>query len=233
MSRTESGLRLTATLTETFPQFCQVVENGDTYAGKAVTVSAKVRANNDVHFGTLSAPSGYMPVAGDGQWRIMAVTTVGVGTSEQRVGFMFAPTQNYPVGAWAEVEWIKLEEGPVATPWTVPEPAAELARCRRYCRAWEATEAGRTLGTAVAVSATSARMVLDTGGMRVAPAVTALGAGKLRLWDGAEFAVSAASRAGATPDALEIVLTSAGLTVGRSYLVQSAAAMRMLADAEV
>ena len=105
--------------------FSQLVENYEYYRGKTVTLSIKV---TDVT-GTIkimSAGMGGTNISADGIYS----NTVTLSTA--LVQLNISVTNGALSTSSATIEWIKLEVGDTATPFTAPEAATELAKCQRY-----------------------------------------------------------------------------------------------------
>ncbi len=75
----------------------------------------------------------------------------------------------------------------------MPDPAAELARCRRYCQV-SGTGAGDVFGAGgVFGSAAQAWIHVEHPGMRATPALSWSAPGDFQVYNGANSAVSALS----------------------------------------
>lgn len=106
------------------PQFSQLIENYKDYLGKTVTLTAKV-SNVTGTIKISSAGMGGTTITADGIYS----NTVTLSTA--LVQLLISVTNNYEAAS-ATIEWMKLEVGDTATPYTPPDPAEELAKCQRY-----------------------------------------------------------------------------------------------------
>jgi len=130
----DGGLRSTALGSGTL-YVVQYVEGFAQYKSKTLTASARVRSNVatalELYDGVTGSVSATAHTGGEG-WEILTVTKMLSGSPTQLQCYFNAPA--VAAGDYVEFEWIKLEEGSVATPWVVPDPAIELVRCQRYYR---------------------------------------------------------------------------------------------------
>ena len=133
------GTRLTCTTlgAGTYVEMYQKVEDVPQYAGKTVTLLASVKSNSAnavlrIYDGT--AFSNSTAHTGGGGFETLTVTKVisGSATTLQAAVSIITGLAD---GNYAEFEWIKLEEGSVATKWTVPDPQQEPDRCYRLAEA--------------------------------------------------------------------------------------------------
>lgn len=128
------GLKVSADENTAPSGFRQYIENTEAYRGKTLTLSAKIRkkalANLSFTIGDGNSDHTlWISLHNDESWTyINRQYEVADDATRLSVGVWSAT-----LGSWFEIAWVKLEEGPIATPWTVPDPAAELARCQRYC----------------------------------------------------------------------------------------------------
>lgn len=157
----------------------QRVEAPAKYINKSIILSARVRSNKDgigriyIYKGTGGAIQSLTTT----EWSVPTVTTSFSGTAAAaiQIGVGYASTAN-PAEDWVEIEWIKLEEGSVATAWQVPDPAVELARCQRYCQVYTSTAALNSLGIGIVTSARGVQIPMSFSQMRATPTVSLTGA---------------------------------------------------------
>lgn len=108
----------------------QYLENPNRFIGKTITISCKSRVST-----AAQVPSLILYLAGVGQvaltrsadWNVSS-GSITVPSSVSNITTAQVYWQYNGVGSWIELEWIKLEEGSVATPWQVPDPAGRSPR---------------------------------------------------------------------------------------------------------
>jgi hypothetical protein len=132
ISATATGMRHTATTkgAGTVVIGIQEIENVTPYKGKTLTASIKAT----------SIESGAYIRIYDGIGYTDQTITAGVTTSVTHTVSTSASTLNVQVnsgtiaadGDYIEWEWIKLEEGSVATPYVIPSKGDELIGCKRH-----------------------------------------------------------------------------------------------------
>lgn len=175
----ETGLRLTATTagSGTVIQLAQKIEDYEALQGKTVTVSARVRSNTSAAYLEMYDGVGATTDAhtGGGGWEILTVTRSISASATADTRPSVKTNSSLSDGNYVEIDWIKLEVGPVATKWVVPDPAIELSRCERY---YQVMKVNNHFVVARAINPTTAfaMMFLRTT-MRVAPSVSLPSAG--------------------------------------------------------
>lgn len=136
-SATGNGFRNAFTVANSATSYghCQRVENPTRYSGRQMTLSAKVKASagssGSLCLATEAGVFVSASFAADGNWHEISCTGVPYPVTAL---FVCTGLTNHAAGDYVEVEWMKLEEGAVATQWKVPDPQQEPARCQRYCR---------------------------------------------------------------------------------------------------
>ena len=129
-----------ANLTGTNEGIFQLIENPERYGGKTLTVSAKLRSNCGravarIYYETESIKGAHYISQYDilkaEEWQVLTVTgVIPEGVTKLSVEIMVLNGDG--TDAYVDAEWIKLEEGGTPTPYTIPDPATELAKCQRY-----------------------------------------------------------------------------------------------------
>jgi hypothetical protein len=165
ISATATGMRHTVTTKGAGTPYMypyQLIENYASYIGKEITAVAKVKSNLPVVLG-LSNTVAYFAEstahAGDGGTQILSVTgTLGAGATGLAV--VLRSGNVAADGDYIEWEWIKLEEGSVATPYAIPDKAIDNIRADRYQQAGSVQSVNGVL------------WVPFRGRMRAAPAVS-------------------------------------------------------------
>ncbi len=112
----------------------QYVENFEDYAGKTVTISAKIKdmagswrifvSETDTSYHLLDFDNIINEI-------VKATFTLSATATRLLACFHFIEGFNDDIG-WIDVEWVKLELGDIATSYMPPAPAIELAKCQRY-----------------------------------------------------------------------------------------------------
>ncbi len=105
----------------------QPIESPEKFAGKTITLSALTGGSDDyslrIRYNNTRETSAYTLIDG--------VSTFTI-TLPEDLTMLSVCLQCKTVGATVDVYWMKLELGSVATPFTPPDPATELAKCQRY-----------------------------------------------------------------------------------------------------
>jgi hypothetical protein len=110
----------------------QSLESHQRYAGKTLTFSARIKMNKTgyiiIHDGV---ESDRVYHSGGGTFETLTVVKT-VSASPPYLYAVIVLGNTLAEDDYIEFEWIKLEEGSVATAYQIPDPATELARCQRY-----------------------------------------------------------------------------------------------------
>lgn len=105
----------------------QVIEKPERFAGETITLSALTGGSDDyslrIRYNNTRETSAYTLIDG--------VSTFTI-TLPEDLTMLSVCLQCKTVGATVDIYWMKLELGSVATPFTPPDPATELAKCQRY-----------------------------------------------------------------------------------------------------
>lgn len=105
----------------------QLIENPERFAGKTITLSALTGGSDDyslrIRYNDTRETSAHSLVNG--------VSTFTM-TLPENLTLLAVCLQCRTTGAEVDVYWMKLEIGSVATPFTPPDHATELAKCQRY-----------------------------------------------------------------------------------------------------
>ncbi|MCC8108940.1 MAG: hypothetical protein LIQ30_07840 [Planctomycetes bacterium] len=132
----DGALRATCTAAGDLISIAQKIDVPQRFAGKQLTVSCMARLSATAGYLHLYDGVTYAPttIPHDGVWhRIVETKNIGDSTTMQLELRCGAFNGTVRVGDFIEVKDVKIEEGPVATPWIAPDPAEELLRCQRYC----------------------------------------------------------------------------------------------------
>ena len=205
----------------------QRIEDFVALRGKTVTLSSRVRTNDSgvkirLYDGISSPESGTH--TGGGDWETLSLTATVDNSATGLLASIYTYTST--LNDYIEFEWIKLEEGSVATPWTVPDPAIEETRCKRYGYEATSSEAYSNIGSGTATSTTSCQItVAIPPWMRTKPALSSSGNFRLlgKAWS-ASFVVTGLSLAANFDTNGSVVLVSSvasGLTAGDIYHLQA------------
>ena len=137
VSQESTGARITATTKgagDTLEMY-ELIENYISYRGKTLTLSAKVKSNRAFFLRIVGNVSGGTTVShsGGGAFEVLSVShTVSASDTELRAS-MFCNAISAD-GNYVEFEWIKLEEGSIATPYAIPRYDIDLIGCQRmFC----------------------------------------------------------------------------------------------------
>lgn len=203
------------------PQFSQLIENYKDYLGKTVTLTAKV-SNVTGTIKISSAGMGGTTITADGIYS----NTVTLSTA--LVQLLISVTNNYEAAS-ATIEWIKLEVGDTATPYTPPDPAEELAKCQRYFVAVE----GQIPATAAGGTTNIYPFLNLPVTMRVNPTITVTKAYSVRgngaiIGDTTNITVN--TEVGVQSNGVALRAVSSGLTDRQQYSLHNGA---MTLDAEL
>lgn len=156
----------------------QVIEKPERFAGETITLSALTGGSDDyslrIRYNNTRETSAYTLIDG--------VSTFTI-TLPEDLTMLSVCLQCKTVGATVDIYWMKLELGSVATPFTSPDPAAELAKCQGYYQQYSIISGG-VYAIAVAQTAEVAKAVvaLPTT-MRIMPSLI-LNIGEWELYDG-------------------------------------------------
>lgn len=122
-----------------------------------------------------------------------------------------------------KLDWAKLESGSVATPFALPDPAAELLRCQRYFTIYKHQNATSstdkcTIGVGYALTSSIVYAVLPIAAMRSGVAATVSYNG-LSLISGADTVVDYTSVTALeqTDSTVQVAFTVSGQTPGSVY----------------
>jgi len=134
----DTGLNLSATAgwDGTYLLMEQPLEFLNIYKGATLTLSARVKSNNSTtKLFILDSINNTQGAAhsGDGNWETLTVTHTVTSSATSLSARLYATTVS-SAGQYIEFEWIKLEEGSVATPFVADLPGVNLAKCKYYTR---------------------------------------------------------------------------------------------------
>ena len=137
VSLNSDRLRIEANSTENAVVYCkQLIENYADYAGKTLTLSAKVAStfpSPAVLISDGTSPASSVVVPNDGVFHEVSITlSVDAAPTSLVATLGQNPADNITTGEYFEVEWVKLEIGENATQFEPPNRAAELAKCQRF-----------------------------------------------------------------------------------------------------
>lgn len=195
----------------------QYIENFEDYAGKTVTISAKIQdmaggwrifvSETDTLYHLLDFDNIINGI-------VKATFTLSASVTRLLTCFHFTDSLN-DGGGWIDLEWIKLEVGDMATSYMPPDPATELARCQRY---FFRTYSANSNIIEIWDNYTASKRIYFPTTMRILPTITLMGEGTAIL---AEDNLPYYSQDG-------IECNGKGLTDGNSWLIDE-----VRADAEI
>lgn len=140
------------------------------------TVTLSVSVNDAVYSATVNIPD--TPPESDttlrlistaGEGRVADISLLSTGNLRIQVSAMMGMTNHF--------EWVKLEYGSAATPFILPNPATELAKCQRYYqRLGGSASSTGTFGTGFIGGTSYATVNIGLANpMRIAPTITITG----------------------------------------------------------
>ncbi len=116
----------------------QHIENYAAFAGKTITISAEIIETTS----TAAQLSLKYSVDGSARYSTLPIQSVGTHSATIHLPDNITALEIWLYGAdirkdntsdqHTTFKWVKLEMGSVATPFTPPDPATELAKCQRY-----------------------------------------------------------------------------------------------------
>ncbi len=119
-------------LTNPYVNLLQKIENYNDYVGKTVTLSMKVKGDygKQVRFGFATSGAGnkWFDLTGDWQMITYTVTISAETSSLNYVVVQLNGNESHSI----EIEYVKLENGSVATEFVDDDPATKLSKCQRY-----------------------------------------------------------------------------------------------------
>ena len=192
----------------------QTMEYGAALVGKTVTLSLEVSEIN----GTISIQQhknvqSTLNISAPGVHKI----TFDWDNSSNRIVINNTNCTHYTV------KWIKLELGGAATPFALPDPAAELLRCQRYFTIYKHQNATSstdkcTIGVGYALTSSIVYAVLPIAAMRSGVTATISHSG-LSLISGADTVVDYTSVTALeqTDSTVQVAFTVSGQTPGSVY----------------
>ncbi len=115
-----------------YAQILQLIDDCHYYSGKTLTFSAKIRVSTEtkayLQMSSNNKNHAYSFI-GDGEWKIVSTKiTLPENVTRFYVG----------IGIWEyssgsiDIEWAKLEEGDIVTPFVLPHKSEELLKCKYY-----------------------------------------------------------------------------------------------------
>ena len=218
LTQETTGLRMTCTTKGIADQMgmFSIIENSTLYLGKTLTLSAKVKSNRAgaslwIHDSRSNQHTG------SGDFEILQVTR----TIDVLFHVFFLIHQNLADGDYMEFEWVKLEEGDTATPYVIPDPALELARCQRYFQAYSGASGSIPLSNSYNLNTTQARGVFHfVETMRTAPSMTISNASHFSIFhQNTNVAATNLAFNNIYKDAAYITATASGLTAGQGSMI--------------
>jgi hypothetical protein len=176
-SSTGQALRFTSSATAQW-SVVQRIEDPARLSGKTLTLSARFRSQNA---GDLLVLRGGQPVLTEsfpssptGWVERQVAFAIPSGSTTLQVGFRLQGS------GWVEFEWIKLEEGSVATPWILPDRATEALRCHRFYQRYAWTSSGGMIRLTYTSSTEAYALFYFTAPMRGTAAFSSTGSFQVR-----------------------------------------------------
>lgn len=159
------------------PTFLQHIENMSEIAGKTVTFSMHYRSNVQLRITGLDK-NYYIPST-SGEWGDYKLTF----TAPTGVNYLFSiqfTTAVTQADNYIDIMWTKAELGSIATPFTPPDPATELAKCQRYFVRLKNEHASQYAynGTGYIMNATTAVITLSLPAVMRTPKPTVTASGE-------------------------------------------------------
>ena len=194
----------------------QVIEKPERFAGKTVTLSAFTGGSDDyslrIRYNNTRETSAYSLIKG--------VSTFTI-TLPEDLTMLSVCLQCRTTGAEVDVYWMKLEIGSVATPFTPPDPATELAKCQRYYMRKTIVASG-VYGIALAQTDSVAKIVTHLPvSMRALPSID-ISVEQFELYDGVNsFPISTVVVNTFAENLLTLSVAATGLTIGKSYFMRA------------
>ena len=216
--------------------FYQDIENHTLYRGKTLTLSVRMRATNGsiIYIADVPGQASIAYYTTPGEWQTLNVTYTIQSNSVYVRSACHANVFND--GDYVEFEWIKLEEGDHATPYVIPDPALELARCQRYFQAYGGSAATLPISNSYNLNTTQARGVFHfVETMRTAPSISISNAAHFSI-NHQDTNVAATNLAfnDIYKDAAYITATASGLTAGQgSAILATSTDARIFLNAEI
>lgn len=161
--------------TNAWNMFEQMIENLEKYMGQTVTLSVKYRDAKNVRLNIRSRSSSVTSVefVGESFSGNGIVSLTGVVKTIENPTELVVSLQATAEGAYADVEWMKLEMGREATAFVPPNRTEELLKCKRYYQKlggwWKYMSAGFVKR---ATKVASFPLIVGTTSMRVTPTLT-------------------------------------------------------------
>lgn len=232
----EGSLKITSTAeSTTYAILTQSIENGVKFLGNTMTFSVldtdgelysfsgvitqNALIQQDYSFGRLRFGS-------DTTWGdlyVMIAVNAG-GSSKAFVAAKMELGDTQTLAHWDGSKWVLNE---------IPDYGEELAKCQRYQMEYGAVQYAQPW-SAVATSATSARVVIHTPvELRAIPA-TVFDINSLVLYDGTtNYAITKATVYTKSGNSIVLDISSSGLTAGKSYMVRATADTKIILDANL
>lgn len=160
--------------------FVQKIEDIDKLKGQTVTISAKINS--------VSNTSGFDLLINDGSNHRSGTTFTGAGirsytytisasATQVRFGFIYLGTATTDTLSF---EWVKVEFGSVATPFSPRPYAEELAMCQRYY--WKSTSSLGSSYYGYSLGSSSIRAIITMPQvMRTAPTISSLNESDIQI----------------------------------------------------
>lgn len=216
----------------TYDNISQNIENFSDFAGKTLTLSIKVKAvdttNFVIRFNIDGTQYSYKGISSTGITTLTSTLPNTINSSLQASIVLAAGSAKT-----IEIEYIKLEVGEVATPFSPRPYAEELAMCQRYFLKLSSSGSGnRVIGTTFAFSGSNVGAFIPCN-LRTSPTLTfediQIRSGSLN-----GVTVETATLDGWSSNFVQINCTTSGATAGESGLLRTRYSTSYVAlDAEI